>query len=246
MSKMSTTIGTKLMTSARNKLFYLWAFVLALAVIMAALTISIDRTSHNIKNYTNFQKEHAIDKATGKSLEELEIIDQNISLFLSFPDEDFLAKDFNSKEISHMKDVYKLYELSNTYMGFSIAVVVLSVFVAVAKRIRHELLVKSLVCILIILAILLIMVLVVSINFDKYFTKFHEIFFDNDLWILNPETDLMIQMMPLSFFQMMAAKIFLGTLAIIGGYSLLVILDRVISKRLIQRKERKEEIKDAI
>lgn len=246
MSKMSTTTGTKLMTNFRNKVFYLWAFVLALAVIMAAITISIDRTSHNTKNYSNFQKEHAIDKVTGKSLEELEIINQNISLFLNLPDEDFLAKDFNSREIAHMKDVYKLYELSNTIMGFSIAVVVLSVFVAVAKRIRHELLVKSLVCILIILAILLIMVLVISMDFDKYFTKFHEIFFDNDLWILNPETDLMIQMMPLSFFQMMAAKIFLGTLAIIGGYSLLVIFDRLISKRLKERKVRKEEIEHAV
>ncbi len=246
MSKMYTIIGTKPMNSFRNKALNLWAFVLALAVIMGALTISIDRTSHNLKNYSNFQREHSLDKVTGKSLSELEVINQNISLFLSYPDEDFLEKDFNSREIAHMKDVYKLYELSNTIMGFSIAVVVLSVFVSIAKKIRHDLLLKSLICILIILAFFLIMVLVISMDFDKYFTKFHEIFFNNDLWILNPETDLMIQMMPLSFFQMMAVKIFVGTMAIIGVYSLLVVVDRFISNKIKHRKMKKEEIKDAI
>ncbi|HSN67432.1 MAG TPA: DUF1461 domain-containing protein, partial [Fusibacter sp.] len=38
------------------------------------------------------------------------------------------------------------------------------------------------------------------IDFDWAFRKFHEIFFTNDLWLLDPKTDRLIQMMPLEFF----------------------------------------------
>lgn len=37
-------------------------------------------------------------------------------------------------------------------------------------------------------------------NFSKYFILFHEVFFDNDLWLLNPQTDRLIQMLPENFF----------------------------------------------
>lgn len=37
-------------------------------------------------------------------------------------------------------------------------------------------------------------------NFDKYFILFHHIFFDNDLWILDPREDILINMVPQSFF----------------------------------------------
>ena len=37
-------------------------------------------------------------------------------------------------------------------------------------------------------------------DFNKYFTIFHEIFFDNDLWIFDPAEDYMIRMLPEGFF----------------------------------------------
>jgi len=37
-------------------------------------------------------------------------------------------------------------------------------------------------------------------DFNRYFTLFHEIFFNNDLWLLNPATDLMINLVPEQFF----------------------------------------------
>ena len=55
--------------------------------------------------------------------------------------------------------------------------------------------------------LLVIIALLAYIDFNKYFTYFHLIFFSNDLWILNPETDLMIQMLPEDFFIGIAIKI---------------------------------------
>lgn len=44
-------------------------------------------------------------------------------------------------------------------------------------------------------------------DFNKYFTLFHEIFFDNDLWLLDPRTDLLIRMLPEGFFLDMVVRI---------------------------------------
>ena len=44
-------------------------------------------------------------------------------------------------------------------------------------------------------------------DFNKYFTLFHEIFFTNDLWLLDPRTDLLIRMLPEGFFFDMVVRI---------------------------------------
>ena len=44
-------------------------------------------------------------------------------------------------------------------------------------------------------------------SWQSVFTRFHHLFFRNDLWILNVETDLMIQMMPEPFFMALAKGI---------------------------------------
>ena len=42
--------------------------------------------------------------------------------------------------------------------------------------------------------------LLLYLDFNRYFVLFHEIFFDNDLWILDPQTSILIRMVPLNFF----------------------------------------------
>ena len=44
-------------------------------------------------------------------------------------------------------------------------------------------------------------------DFNKYFTIFHKIFFTNDLWLLDPDTDLLIRMLPEGFFLDMVLRI---------------------------------------
>ena len=39
-----------------------------------------------------------------------------------------------------------------------------------------------------------------SIDFTSCFTLFHKLFFTNNLWIFDPETDYMIRMLPEGFF----------------------------------------------
>ena len=49
--------------------------------------------------------------------------------------------------------------------------------------------------------------LLIASDFSRYFIVFHHIFFNNDLWILNPATDLLINIVPEPFFADTAFRI---------------------------------------
>ena len=71
-------------------------------------------------------------------------------------------------------------------------------------------------------------------DFNKYFFLFYEIFFDNDLWLLDPATDLMIRMLPEGFFFDMVIRIgsiFIGMLAILLILSMLILHRQKANKK---------------
>ncbi|MBR6365683.1 MAG: TIGR01906 family membrane protein [Lachnospiraceae bacterium] len=82
--------------------------------------------------------------------------------------------------------------------------------------------------ILLLLLVVGIGAMIVASDFTHYWTLFHEIVFTNDLWLLDPNTDLLINIVPEDFFIALVARcairyaIALAVLAalIIGGYFL--------------------------
>jgi integral membrane protein (TIGR01906 family) len=68
------------------------------------------------------------------------------------------------------------------------------------------------------LLLLSLLAIVIAVDFDNAFTIFHLLFFNNDLWILDPSVDLLINMVPLPFF--IDISIFIG--ALFMGLSLAV------------------------
>ena len=71
-------------------------------------------------------------------------------------------------------------------------------------------------------------------DFNKYFVIFHHIFFDNDLWILYPAKDDMINMLPEGFFSDTALAILI---IYIVAVVLLVILSISVSRRYRRRQK---------
>ena len=60
----------------------------------------------------------------------------------------------------------------------------------------------------------------VAIDFNKLFRVVPRDFFNNDLWLLDPATDLLIRMLPEGFFFDMVIRIgviFIGSLLILWG-----------------------------
>jgi len=56
--------------------------------------------------------------------------------------------------------------------------------------------------------VLAVLVGVISINWERAWWVFHEIFFNNDYWILRPQVDLLINIVPYQFF--FTLSVFMG------------------------------------
>jgi len=57
-------------------------------------------------------------------------------------------------------------------------------------------------------------------NFESTFTKFHEIMFTNNLWLLNPATDKLIVMYPENFFYEATQNIIVRSLLVASATTL--------------------------
>lgn len=116
---------------------------------------------------------------------------------------------FNDREIAHMEDVRGLFlgGLALRRICVAAALVCLAGLLLLKAPIREVL--PRFVCAGTILFFTAICVLaaVIATDFNKYFVIFHHIFFDNDLWILDPRTDLLINIVPEPFFMDTAARI---------------------------------------
>ncbi len=62
-----------------------------------------------------------------------------------------------------------------------------------------------------------------AVNFDGLFVTLHKVLFNNNLWLLNPNADLLMALMPLSFFIWYAGEMGKSMLPVLG-MMLLVIL----------------------
>lgn len=201
----------------KKVLLILLVISLSLSCLLIAMELNSFNTGHYIKTYYKYD----ILGVTGKSIHELNTITVDLIDYLKGKaGDEILQPNFNEREILHMRDVQILFKY-----GFIIKyiAIILSLAIIIFFAIKNETnilgkyIFKGLFINWILIALLGIMV---YFDFDKYFTYFHEIFFTNDLWLLDPETDLLIQMLPEEFFSSMATKIglfFLGFVAIIQG-----------------------------
>ena len=114
---------------------------------------------------------------------------------------------FNEREIAHMEDVKVLFLGGLSLRRWALAIGILSAAVLCLRR-QQRILPRAFACTTGgFLALAVLLGILISTDFTRYFTIFHHIFFDNDLWILNPQTDLLINIVPEPFFVDTALRI---------------------------------------
>jgi len=102
---------------------------------------------------------------------------------------------FNSKEKAHMIDVKNLFVLGKKVNNalFIILLLMLVFYLGYDRLGMKKYFMKyCAITLSIILGIWLIIAVIAMIDFSSFWTAFHKIFFTNDLWMLNPSTDLLI------------------------------------------------------
>lgn len=124
---------------------------------------------------------------------------------------------FNERETAHMVDVRALYQNAMLVRNLLAGVFVLGVVVLLVLRQKRALidLAEGIVnACAVFLAIFLAIGFFAYVDFNRFWTCFHQIFFQNDLWLLNPNTDIMIMMVPEGFFYDLVFKIAINFLVI--------------------------------
>lgn len=190
------------------------AAIMTISTFFIIMGFSISYNSYDINYYMNNYRENNISEKTSIKEDGLKEISLDIIKYLKEGKEEYLNNYFNEREISHMVDVFNLFQLMRTLIKIGAIFLVITIIIAL-KRFGLRSLLNSIIFgnISLILA-MICLIGVISLNFGKSFIIFHELFFDNDLWILNPETDLMINMLTEDFFMKLGFRIALTYLTI--------------------------------
>lgn len=184
----------------------------------------------NKKIYLESYEKNRIEYISDKSLEELDTATESLFIYLKDKgDEKALEPYFNTKEIEHMKDVKGLFNGGYTIKFLSLLISTIILIYSIVNR-KVEIGKGFFKGIFIWWAMIFLLLLSTLLDFNKYFTYFHLIFFDNDLWLLDPETDLLIQMLPEEFFISIFKRIMLS-------FSLFLAIIQIAIYAIIKKEE---------
>ena len=126
---------------------------------------------------------------------------------------------FSEREIEHMVDVKNLFQGGAALNAISVVIFALTLAI-LWKQKKLRMLAKVYQWIpLGVAALLAVGAALVSINFEQAFIFFHKISFTNDLWLLDPHKDLLINIVPEPFFvdiSIAIALLFTGMMLIIS------------------------------
>ena len=136
---------------------------------------------------------------------------------------------FSDKENLHMADVKGIVSLLKIvrWAGGGIVIGALLVLYLKSKDNKAQFLSDAVrgfaLSALFLLLIATVLAIWSTVNFDGLFVTFHKLSFSNDLWILNPNTDLLVALMPLPFFIWYAGEMLKSMLPVLGMMLLVII-----------------------
>lgn len=193
----------------------IFILLLSISLPFALLLTDVEIATFDLSFYKDKYEKYNIPEVTGIEMKNLMNVTREMLDYLKGNREDLLIftevngkseQVFEEREILHMADVKDLFSKGYIIRNAALFLLLISLgWLAVfqKKAIDKALIIASLWP----MALMGALGILMYIDFYKYFTYFHRIFFTNDLWLLDPNTDILIQMLPLEFFSSIAYKI---------------------------------------
>lgn len=209
-------------------------FLAAFALFIALFLTSVDLNSFNRGFYKSEYKKLNTAQEIGMSTDDLTHTTEVLLDYIQGKRDDLTVNAtihgteravFNEKEIMHMVDVKNLYinamSVKNSlWIAFGL-LLALGIWLSKKEvlRIGSDMFLKALVSMGVFVGALGFYALV---DFDSFWIQFHYVFFTNELFFLDPTTDILIQMVPSQFFFDLVLRIaimFIGSLLVVWGGS---------------------------
>jgi len=241
-----------------KKLEFAWNTLVWLCLVLYMITLIFLDVGLDEELYYKLQMRENVPATAGISQKDLMHLDSKLSLYLrgwdklEADDESLVISvngvmqpAFNEHEIQHLQDCRRLFgKLSiahDVFKWFVMAsfLINLLLYGSGSKKYKNnaDLWLGS----GIILVPLGIFALWAAIDFSSAFHFFHKLLFTNDLWLLDPRTDLLINICPQSMFMSMGLRIALPSFALLLGIPLLT----TVLNRIPERRKRKQnEVSD--
>lgn len=192
-------------------LYHVMGLMVAFCLMAVALITSVEAVVYWNDGYfeKEYRKYHVL-KEVSMEMDELLFVTDEMMAYLKGERDDLVVNTivdgkerefFNEKEKRHMEDVQGLFLGA---MGLRRGAAVLVVLLGAALLLKKQafLLLRMLQWgIGLFIGGMAGLVALASTDFTEYFTYFHLIFFDNMDWYLNPDTDLLINIVPEGFFR---------------------------------------------
>lgn len=209
-----------------------FGIIAGLCVIVAVLLLCVNIVCLDKGFYAEQQKtldigmtEQGIADATGAMIDYITGTRDNLDVTAEIYGQQ--TEVFNQREKDHMVDVRSLYTgaMSAAWCMAGVGVGIFAVLCITKKR-KYAFLGYTRAS-HVFLAVAVVLALWAVIDFYSFWTAFHGVFFTNDLWLLDPATDVMIRLFPGElFFNLLARLALVGALALGALYALALILKR--------------------
>lgn len=150
------------------------------------------------------------------------LVDARSDLYVELPVDGNVQPVYNEREVAHMEDVKALY-LGAVYTMYALfGAFALSWLIAytLCRCTGSQILRATIVGVGVAIGVIAIIGLLAVCNFSWFWTRFHHVFFRNDLWLLDPSTSILINMVPEAFFFALVMRIlwsFICMVAAVGG-----------------------------
>lgn len=198
----------------------IFAFLFVALVPLMLLLTDVQMVAYNRDYYSKEYDKYGIPDSINMSKDNLMESTEKLLLYLDNKrdDLDFKAsfnygeeEFFSYRDKLHMIDVKELFVGGHIFRNISFAYVALYILLLLRKKPFNNQLRKlarqGIMVSIAGIAPVIMLIILMKIDFYKYFTVFHEIFFTNDLWLLDPATDRLINIFPQDFFTDMAFSI---------------------------------------
>ena len=232
MFKGNTMIQRKKVNKMK-KMHYLYGIIAGMAIIIVLLVTSFEIAAYsNFKWYEKEYKKYDVCAELEMEMEDVMYVTEEMMDYLHGKRADLVVDTvvdgaerefFNDREKMHMVDVLKMFQwgLDVRLVSALVAVFAIMLFAFTKGCWKKVLPISFAIGSGTFIGIAALIGGIFASDFNKYFIMFHHMFFDNDLWLLDPATDLMIRMLPEGFFFDMVIRIvvifLISMLAFFGG-----------------------------
>lgn len=197
--------------------------LVCLAVLLAALgavfgavrSVAVDETLYGaqarlaVMDELGLASEAEASAVIGLDAPAQDELARRIAKSMAQPEADFAFEPLNEREQAHMRDVHALIQAAQRAaqlcVGIAAGLAVAAAWTGARLRRRRRAVLLGGACAVVLLAIAVCAGM--RGGFTPAFYRMHELLFTNDLWLMNPETDVLIRMMPQLLFERAAVSV---------------------------------------